>query len=65
MNTLRRSKMEDIKMNQKRNLFDPTRDYIMGNSALEGKMFQRVSGKETGLKGDYTTSPTSSKPDVK
>ena len=46
MNTLRRSQMEEIKMNQKRNLFEPTRDYIMGNSSLEEKMFQRVIRKK-------------------
>ena len=51
MNTLRSSKMEEIKMSPKRNLFYPTRDYIMGNSALEEKMFQRVIRKRNRIKG--------------
>ena len=34
METLFKSKMSEIKMNQKQNLFDPTREYLMGNSPL-------------------------------
>ena len=34
METLFKSKMSEIKMNQKQNLFNPTREYIMGNSPI-------------------------------
>ena len=40
-----------IKMNQKQNLFDPTREYLMGNSPIEEKMFARVISKREKIKG--------------
>ena len=64
METMFTSKMSEIKMNQKQNLFDPTREYLMGNSPLEEKFLPESSVKGTKSKEDYTISPTSSKLDV-
>ena len=52
METLFKSKMAKIKMNQKLNLFDPTREYLMGNSPLEEKMFARVISERDKIRGD-------------
>ena len=39
-------------MNQKTNVFDPTTEYLMGNSPLEEKMFARVISERDKIRGD-------------
>jgi hypothetical protein len=51
MEILFKSKMSDIRMNQKQNLFDPIKEYLMGNSPIEEKMFARVISKRDKIKG--------------